>query len=79
MYDHIGLKVKDLEVAVRFYRAALEPLGTSSALQDASSPASGRRMRRHYGSTDEECGECGDNIAFLAADRSAVDRFHAAA
>ena len=27
MYDHIGLKVEDLDVAVRFYRAALEPLG----------------------------------------------------
>jgi len=27
MYDHIGLKVKDLEAAVRFYTAALESLG----------------------------------------------------
>ena len=27
MYDHIGLKVKDLAAAVRFYTAALAPLG----------------------------------------------------
>jgi catechol 2,3-dioxygenase-like lactoylglutathione lyase family enzyme len=27
MYDHIGLKVKDLDAAVRFYSAALAPLG----------------------------------------------------
>ena len=25
MYDHIGLKVKDLDAAVRFYSAALAP------------------------------------------------------
>src|SRR3954471_1148735 len=27
MYDHIGLKVKNLETSVRFYTAALAPLG----------------------------------------------------
>ena len=27
MYDHIGLKVKDLDASVRFYKGALEPLG----------------------------------------------------
>ena len=27
MYDHIGLKVKGLDAAVRFYSAALAPLG----------------------------------------------------
>jgi catechol 2,3-dioxygenase-like lactoylglutathione lyase family enzyme len=27
MYDHIGLRVKDLKSAVRFYQATLEPLG----------------------------------------------------
>ena len=27
MYDHIGLRVKDLAASVRFYRSALEPLG----------------------------------------------------
>ena len=27
MYDHIGLKVKDLNASVRFFKAALAPLG----------------------------------------------------
>jgi len=27
MYDHIGLRVKDIEVSKRFYRATLEALG----------------------------------------------------
>ena len=27
MYDHIGLKVGDLDASVRFYTAALAPLG----------------------------------------------------
>ena len=27
MYDHIGLKVKDIDASVRFYEAALAPLG----------------------------------------------------
>ena len=27
MYDHIGLKVKDLAASRRFYEAALAPLG----------------------------------------------------
>ena len=27
MYDHIGLRVKDIEVSRRFYRATLEALG----------------------------------------------------
>ena len=31
MYDHIGLRVKDLSASVRFYRSALEPLDLESA------------------------------------------------
>lgn len=27
MYDHIGLRVKDIDTSVRFYEAALAPLG----------------------------------------------------
>ena len=36
MYDHIGLKVKDLDVAVRFYSAALAPLGHVLASKEAT-------------------------------------------
>ena len=36
MYDHIGLKVKDIAKSVRFYGAALGPLGHVLASSDAS-------------------------------------------
>ena len=79
MYDHIGLKVKDLDVAVRFYRAALEPLGYELCSQDASSAG--------FGPPDapalwlypvRNAASAATHVAFRAADRSAVDRFHAA-
>jgi len=41
MYDHIGLKVKDLDAAARFYKAALEPLGLVLCSQDDSSAGFG--------------------------------------
>ena len=36
MYDHIGLKVGDLDASVRFYTAALAPLGYVLCSRDAS-------------------------------------------
>jgi catechol 2,3-dioxygenase-like lactoylglutathione lyase family enzyme len=36
MYDHIGLKVSDLDASVRFYSAALAPLGYVLCSRDAS-------------------------------------------
>ena len=75
MYDHIGLRVKDLKAAARFYKAALEPLGY---VPDDSGTGFGTRgepaLWLHAG------GEAGGgaHLAFRAADRKAVDRFHAA-
>ena len=36
MYDHIGLKVDDIDASVRFYEAALAPLGHVLCSRDAS-------------------------------------------
>ena len=41
MYDHIGLKVGNLDAAIRFYRAALAPLGHVPGSQDDSSASFG--------------------------------------
>jgi catechol 2,3-dioxygenase-like lactoylglutathione lyase family enzyme len=46
MYDHIGLKVKDLDAAVSFYRAALAPLGHVLASRDAANAGFGPPGRR---------------------------------
>ena len=46
MYDHIGLKVKDLDASVRFYGAALAPLGHVFASQDANEGVTAFRERR---------------------------------
>ena len=75
MYDHIGLRVKDVKAALRFYKAALEPLGH---VPDDSGIGFGPRgepaLWLHAG------GQAGGgaHIAFRAADRQAVDRFYAA-
>ena len=41
MFAHIGLHVKDLDAAVRFYSAVLEPLGQGLCTRDASSASFG--------------------------------------
>ena len=79
MYDHIGLKVGDLGASVRFYAAALSPLGHVVCLHDEDIAALGRKdapafwLHRARGPID-----CGVHVAFRAADHAAVDRFHAA-
>jgi len=77
VYDHIGLKVKDLDAAVGFYSAALEPLGYVLASRDESTAGLGPRgepaLWLYKGVTGG-----GTHIALRAADRRSVDRFHAA-
>jgi catechol 2,3-dioxygenase-like lactoylglutathione lyase family enzyme len=78
MYDHIGLKVADLEASVRFYSAALAPLGHVLSSHDASGAGFGPPgepalwLYPAKGSAGS-----GTHVAFRARDRKAVDRFHA--
>jgi catechol 2,3-dioxygenase-like lactoylglutathione lyase family enzyme len=77
MYDHIGLKVKDVEASVRFYSAALAPLGHVLCSRDNSGASFGPRgepalwLSLVPGFTGQ-----GVHVALRAADRAAVDRFH---
>jgi catechol 2,3-dioxygenase-like lactoylglutathione lyase family enzyme len=79
MYDHVGLKVKDLDVSVRFYEAALAPLGHVLGPRDAEGAGLGPRdapalwLGRATGARGP-----GVHLAFTAPDHAAVDRFHAA-
>ncbi|MBN9006667.1 MAG: VOC family protein [Rhizobiales bacterium] len=78
MYDHLGLHVKDLDASVRFYTAALAPLGHVLCSRDDSGAG--------FGPPDapalwlyltKKSGGPGAHIAFHAADHASVKRFHA--
>lgn len=75
MYDHIGLKVKDIDASVRFYQAALGALGFTLCSRDASAasfgPAGEPGLYLTLGSPPPAI-----HVAFRAPGRSAVDRFH---
>lgn len=75
MYDHIGLKVKDVAASVRFYTAALKPLG--HAIDDSGTgfgPPGAPALWLYEGAKSR----AGVHIAFAGKDRAAVDAFHKA-
>jgi catechol 2,3-dioxygenase-like lactoylglutathione lyase family enzyme len=78
MYDHIGLKVEDIEASVRFYAAVLAPLGCEVCYRDDSSagigPAGAPSLWLYRG---RSAAGTGAHVAFRAPTRQAVDRFHA--
>lgn len=80
MFDHVGIKVADLEASKAFYAAALEPLGHVPGYADAScagfGPAGAPALWLYPAPTAVGPGT---HLAFRAADRAAVDRFHQAA
>jgi catechol 2,3-dioxygenase-like lactoylglutathione lyase family enzyme len=50
MYDHIGLKVGNLDASVRFYTAALAPLGFVLCSRDEAARDLDPRASRRFGS-----------------------------
>jgi catechol 2,3-dioxygenase-like lactoylglutathione lyase family enzyme len=77
MFDHIGIRVKDLETSVRFYTLALDPLGFELTSRDESSASFGARgaytlwlLRGAQGATTPV------HLAFTAGNRPAVDAFY---
>jgi catechol 2,3-dioxygenase-like lactoylglutathione lyase family enzyme len=74
LFDHVHLRVADLEASRRFYRAALGALGTELAGESADH----FWVDELYVSADGPA-TTGLHLAFQAGDRAAVERFHRAA
>jgi catechol 2,3-dioxygenase-like lactoylglutathione lyase family enzyme len=78
MFDHIGIKVRDFDASVRFYTAALAPLGQGLCSRDESGAGLGPEGQPALWLYRGGNAGAGAHLAFRAADRAAVDRFHAA-
>ncbi|WP_315783047.1 MULTISPECIES: VOC family protein [unclassified Bradyrhizobium] len=77
MYDHIGLKVGNLDASIRFYTAALAPLGHILCSKDEVSAGIGPKgepMLWLY--LDKAAANAAAHVAFRASDHAAVARFH---
>jgi len=79
MYDHIGLKVGNLDASVHFYTAALAPLGYVLCSRDETGAGFGPEgepalwLYLYRGAA-----AAGAHIAFRAPDHAAIREFHAA-
>ena len=78
MYDHIGLRVGDLDASVRFYTATLAPLGFVLCSRDDAGAGFGPKdapalwLYLHKGKIPG-----GAHVAFRAKNHDAVKKFHA--
>jgi catechol 2,3-dioxygenase-like lactoylglutathione lyase family enzyme len=77
MYDHIGLRVRDVETSARFYEAALKSLGHVVNSRDATGAGIGPKGASALWLHLSKDKGAGAHVAFSAPDRAAVDRFHA--
>ena len=76
MFDHVGLKVKDVAASTRFYAAVLKPLGAVVASQDESGAGFGPPGAPALWLYKDGKAAGGMHLAFSADQRGAVDRFH---
>ena len=74
LFDHVHLRVRDLEASKHFYRAAVEALGLSVTHELGHAFA----VDELFVSADGEP-TSGAHIAFQAADQDSVQRFYDAA
>lgn len=74
MFDHIGLRVKDLDRAVALYAAMLAPLGHVPGVRGESYAGFGPKgTPALWLHASEEKAGC--HVALKASNRTAVDRF----
>ena len=79
MYDHIGLKVRNLDASIKFYTAVLAPLGHVLCSRDDSGAGFGPKgapaLWLH--ASNQPVGP-GAHVAFSANDHDTIKAFHAA-
>jgi catechol 2,3-dioxygenase-like lactoylglutathione lyase family enzyme len=79
MYDHIGLRVSDLDASLRFYEAALRPLGHVVGARGEGYAGIGPNDAPVLWLYQSDAARGGAHVALSASARQVVDRFHAAA
>src|SRR5262245_44584333 len=77
MFDHIGLRVKDLDAASRLYTAMLAPLGCVPGAKGDGYAGFGPKGSSALWLHADSAGG-GAHIALRSPDRKAVDEFHKA-
>ena len=77
MFDHVGLRVKDVAASGRFYKALLAPLGHVHDESGTGFGPPGAPALWLYAAAKGHA-PSGCHLAFRAPDRASVDRFHAA-
>ena len=78
MYDHIGIKVGNLDKSVRFYTAALAPLGYVLCSKDENGAGFGPKGEPAlWLYLQKDFKAPGAHIAFSAPDHAAINKFHA--
>ena len=77
MFDHIGLRVKDLEAAARLYKAMLAPLGHVPGASGDGYAGFGPKDKPALW-LHEDRKAAGAHVALRAENREAVDAFHKA-
>lgn len=79
MIDHLGLVVANYAVSVTFYRQALAPLGYGLVEEAGDHAGFGPPGRPLFWLREGPQPHTAVHVAFVAADRDAVDAFHTAA
>jgi catechol 2,3-dioxygenase-like lactoylglutathione lyase family enzyme len=77
MLDHVTIGITDVERSKQFYDRALRPLGITRLYADGEWAAGyGVRPKAFFWIGLKDTPQTGAHIAFTAADRATVDRFH---
>jgi catechol 2,3-dioxygenase-like lactoylglutathione lyase family enzyme len=77
MLDHVTIGITDVERSKQFYDRALRPLGITRLYAEGEWAAGyGVRPKAFFWIGLKATAQPGAHIAFTAADRATVDRFH---